>query len=153
VSLLVTGGEEGGEDPAKALSACFPSRGLEGLQVGASSVKVQVQLLSADGDGNQVLDVVWVGGRRDGAILAPEQGNAEKLIQEGLGDVLCGLEVELPVRLEHGGGSIADVVGVVDSGDAERLGGSGALGGSGLDGHGQGEDGSEEHLDGRESAE
>lgn len=155
VSLLVAGREEGGEDPAKTRVSIsyFLQQYVEDLQVSTSSVEVQVQLLSANADGNQVLDVVWVGGCCDRAVLALEQGSTEKLVQEGFGDILSGLQVELPVRLEHSGSAIADVVGVVDSGDAERLGGGCALGRSGLDGNGQGENGSEEHLDGQESAE
>lgn len=119
-----------------------------GLQVSASRIEVQVQLLTTNADWDQVLDVVWVRGGSDGAILALPRGG--DLVDEGVRELLGGLQAELLVSLQHGSSSIASVLGVVDCGDAEGAAGT-LLSGSSLGGHGQGEQGGEGvHLGGQE---
>lgn len=96
------------------------------LQIGTSSVEVEVQGLSANVNLTDVLDIigVWLGWY--GAILA-----LYEVTEKNVEDVvwLGGSQAVLGVCLEQGKRAIAVVVAVVDGRDAEGVGGARLNGG------------------------
>lgn len=83
------------------------------LQVGASSIKVQVQVLATNRSGNQVFNTIGRNGRGRPVLALSNLGH--KLARH----FMCGSQVVLSICLQHGCRAIADKIGIVNGGGGE----------------------------------